>query len=65
MSLRIPTDPKSLAAAARLAGLTLSPDRIAQLMPAMDNFYGLLDALDRADFDETPPAFAFRAKWEG
>ena len=65
MSSRVPTDPKLLEDAARLAGLELSPDRIAQLVPAMDGFYTLLDALDRGDLGETPPAFAFRAKWEG
>jgi hypothetical protein len=65
MRSRVPTDPQTLEAAARLAGLELSPDRIAQLVPAMDGFYTLLDALDRADLGETAPAFAFRAKWEG
>jgi hypothetical protein len=65
MSSRVPTDPQTLEAAARLAGLTLSPERIAQLVPAMDGFYTLLDALDQGDLGETAPAFAFRAKWEG
>ena len=64
MSSRVPTDPQTLEAAARLAGLKLSPERIAQLVPAMDGFYTLLDALDRGDLGETAPAFAFRAKWE-
>lgn len=65
MSSRVPTDPQTLEAAARLAGLSLSPERIAQLVPAMDGFYTLLDALDRGDLGETAPAFAFRASWEG
>lgn len=65
MSSRVPTDPKLIEAAARLAALTLSPERIAQLVPAMTGFYTLLDALDQGDLGETPPAMAFRAKWEG
>lgn len=64
MSSRVPTDPALLEAAARLAELSLSPERIAQLVPAMDGFYTLLDALNQGDLGETPPAFAFRAKWE-
>jgi len=65
MSSRTPTDQALIAAAARLAELPLSSDRIAQLVPAMDGFYALLDALKQGDLGETPPAFAFRAKWEG
>ena len=64
MSSRIPTDPKLLEAAARLADLPLSAERIAQLVPAMDGFYALLDPLHRSDPGETAPAFAFRARWE-
>jgi hypothetical protein len=63
MPQRVPTDPKLLEAAARLADLELSPERIAQLVPAMDGFYALLDALHRGELGETPPAIAFRAKW--
>ena len=64
MAKRVPTDPALLEAAARLADLDLSPERIAQLVPAMDGFYSLLDALHRCEPGETPPAIAFRAKWE-
>jgi hypothetical protein len=64
MSDRVPTDPKLLEAAARLADLPLSSERIAQLVPAMDGFFQLLDALHQCDPGETAPAFAFRAKWE-
>ena len=65
MTSRVPTDPKLIEAAARLGALTLSPERIAQLVPAMNGFYALLDALDQGDLGETPPATAFRAKREG
>ncbi|MFM1987232.1 MAG: hypothetical protein RJA99_189 [Pseudomonadota bacterium] len=65
MPARTPTDPAMLAAAARIADLPLDPERIAQLVPAMDGFYQLLDALHRSELGETPPAIAFRAKWEG
>jgi hypothetical protein len=64
MPSRVPTDPELIEAAARLAALKLSPERIAQLVPAMNGFYTLLDALDRGDLGETAPAMAFRAKWE-
>lgn len=65
MSSRTPTDVELLAAAARLGGLELSPERLSELVPAMDSFYAMLDPLSRADQRETPPAFAFRADWEG
>lgn len=65
MSSRVPTDPVLIEAAARLGALKLSPERIAQLVPAMNEFYALLDALDQGDLGEAPPAVAFRAKWEG
>jgi hypothetical protein len=64
MPTRVPTDPMLLQAAARIADLPLSAERIAQLVPAMDGFYQLLDALHQCDPGETAPAFAFRAKWE-
>ncbi len=65
MPLRTPTDPSMIEAAAKLGDLPLSPDRIAELVPSMDGFYALLDALHQGDLGETPPAIAFRAKWEG
>ena len=61
MENRTPTDPDLLTAAARLAGVQISPTRHAQLMPAMNEFYHLLDALHLGDLGETPPAIAFRA----
>ncbi len=63
MTSRTPTDPDLLAAAARLSGIDPTPERLAQLVPAMDGFYALLDALHRCELGETPPAIAFRAKW--
>ena len=65
MRSRVPTDPQTLEAAARLAGLELSPDRIAQLVPAMDGFYALLDPLHGTELGDTPPAIAFHARWAG
>lgn len=65
MSSRTPVDPALLQAAARLSDLPLDAERIAQLVPAMDGFYALLDPLHRDELGETPPAIAFRAKWEG
>lgn len=62
---RTPVDPDLLAAAARLAGVQIAPARNAQLMPAMNEFYQLLDTLHRGDLDETPPAIAFRAHGPG
>lgn len=61
MATRIPTDPELLAAAARLAGVQFAPDRYAQLVPAMNGFYQLLDKLHRGELGETPPAIGFRA----
>lgn len=63
MTQRVPSDPRLLEAAARLADLPLSAERIAQLVPEMNGFYQLLDALHSADLGETPPAIAFRARW--
>jgi hypothetical protein len=63
MKARTPVAPDLLAAAARLSGIDPSPERLAQLVPAMNDFYGLLDALHRGELGETPPAIAFRAKW--
>lgn len=52
-------------AAAKIADLPLSPERTAELVPAMDGFYALLDALHQGELGETPPAIAFRAAWDG
>lgn len=65
MPARTPTNAPMIEAAAKIADLPLSPERIAELVPAMDGFYTLLDALHQGDLGETPPAIAFRAKWEG
>lgn len=63
MTARTPTDPDLLLAAARLADLSVTPERLAQLVPVMDEFYGLLAMLHSGDFGETPPAFGFSAQW--
>lgn len=65
MTTRVPPDPKLLEDAARLANLPLTPDRAAQLVPAMDGVFRMLDALDQGALGETAPAFAFRATWGG
>lgn len=65
MSSRTPTDVPLLEAAAKLADLTLDAERLAQLVPAMDGFYSLLDPLHSTELGETPPAIAFHARWEG
>ncbi len=64
MTTRLPTDPQLLAAAARLSDIEPTPDRLAELVPAMNEFYALLDALHRDELGETAPAIAFRARWE-
>lgn len=50
--------------AAKIADLPLSAERVAELVPAMDGFYAMLDALHQGEPGETPPAIAFRARWE-
>lgn len=65
MSMRTPTDTSLLEAAAKLADLPLEAERLAQLVPAMDGFYALLDVLHGTELGETPPAIAFHASWAG
>lgn len=61
---RTPVNADWVAVAARIGGLQPSAERLVQLAPAMDGFYTLLDALHRDDLGETPPAFAFQARWD-
>lgn len=65
MSMRTPTNAPLVEAAATLADLTLDAERVAQLVPAMDGFYALLDVLHSTELGETPPAIAFHASWTG
>ncbi len=60
---RYPTDVALLQVAARLANLPLPAERAAELVPAMDGVFQLLDALHQGSLGETAPAFAFQAKW--
>ena len=60
---RLPLGPDLLLAAARLANLPLSQDRVAQLVPVMDVTCQLLDALVQGELGETAPATAFDAAW--
>lgn len=62
---RTPVNADLVAAAARIGGLAPGAERVAQLVPAMDGFYTLLDALHRDELGETPPAIAFQAQWTG
>ena len=61
---RTPVTADLVAMAARIGGLEPGAERLAQLAPAMDGFYTLLDALHRDELGETPPAFAFQADWD-
>ena len=65
MSMRTPVDASLIEAAAKLADLPLDPERVAQLVPAMDGFYALLDVLHGSELGDTPPAIAFHASWTG
>ena len=64
MTARTPTTPAMIESAAKIADLPLSAERVAELVPAMDGFYAMLDALHQGEPGETPPAIAFRARWE-
>jgi hypothetical protein len=65
MSMRTSTDTSLVEAAAKLADMALDPARAAQLVPAMDGFYALMDVLHSTELGETPPAIAFHASWAG
>lgn len=58
------SDPSLLETAARLAGMPLSSERAAELVPAMDGALQMFDSLRQVRLGEAAPAFAFRAKWE-
>lgn len=51
--------------AAGWAKLPMSETRAASLKPALEETLRILDSLDPSSLDETPPAFAFHALWEG
>lgn len=63
MTLRVPPDLAMLKAACKMADLPLDENRLEQLLPAMTNFFQLLNALHVKDLSETPPSFAFQAHW--
>ncbi len=65
MSMRTSTDTSLVEAAAKLADMPLDPARAAELVPAMDGFYALMDVLHSTELGETPPAIAFHASWAG
>jgi len=61
---RIPPTKQEIATLAKAARLDLPEDRTRLLAETMDGIFQLLDSLDGVDLGETPPAFAYRAKWE-
>lgn len=65
MPNRTPVDPKLIEAAARLADLPLTAARAAELVPAVNDTFGALDALARSTLGDVQPAFAYRAQWGG
>ena len=62
---RIPVKKEDIATLAKAARLDLPEDRTQLMAETMDGIFQLLDTLDGFELGETPPAFAYRAKWEG
>jgi Asp-tRNA(Asn)/Glu-tRNA(Gln) amidotransferase C subunit len=56
---------EEIAILGRAARLPLSDDRKEAMAETMPGIFELLNALDGVDLGETPPAIAYRAKWEG
>lgn len=52
---------KEMAANVRLE---LSDARAGELAPVAEQVFGLLDGLDEVALGDTPPAFAFDARWK-
>jgi Asp-tRNA(Asn)/Glu-tRNA(Gln) amidotransferase C subunit len=48
---------------ARVAGLDLPPERVAELTPQLQFFAGLFALLDQLDLSEQEPAVVFNANW--
>jgi hypothetical protein len=64
MTNRRSVDAALLEAAARLANLPMPAGRAAELVPAMDGVFAMLDSLDQGSLGETPPSAAYNAAWE-
>lgn len=62
---RTPVTKQDIATLAKAARLDLPEDRTQLMAETMDDIFRMLDTLDGVALGETPPAFAFRAKWEG
>ena len=62
---RIPVTKQAIATLTQAARLDLPEDRTQLMAETMDEIFELLDTLDGVELGETPPAFAYRAKWEG
>ena len=63
MSMRVPPDLALLKAACVMTNLPIDEHRLEQLLPAVTNFFQLLDALHVKDLGETPPSATFQASW--
>lgn len=60
---RLPADAALLTGAARLADLPLPEGRAAELLPAADMVFQLLEGLSPEALGNTPPAAAYNAQW--
>jgi Asp-tRNA(Asn)/Glu-tRNA(Gln) amidotransferase C subunit len=58
-----PITEEVVASTARVAGLDLPPERVAELTPQLRFFAGLFALLDQLDLTEQEPAVAFNADW--
>ena len=61
---RKPLNVDDIATLAKTARLDLPEDRYALQAETLTGIFQMLDALDGVELGETPPAFAYRAKWE-
>lgn len=60
---RPPLDDTRLTTLSESAGLDLSPERRAALLPALDGLLQQFDVLHDVEVDETAPLHSFDARW--
>jgi len=60
---RPPLDDARLSLLSEHAGLDLSPERRAVLLPALDGLLQQFDVLYDVEVDETAPLHSFDARW--
>lgn len=60
---RPPLDDARLSLLSEHAGLDLSPERRAALLPALDGLLQQFDVLYDVEVDETAPLHSFDARW--